>query len=39
VHRAPIQVPQALIFLGGKQYDIVPAVTGNYDCFAMGNTP
>jgi hypothetical protein len=39
VHRASIQVPQTLIFLGGQQHDIVAAMTGDYDCFAVGNTP
>ena len=39
VHRASIQAPQALIFFGGQQHDIVAAMAGDYDCFAVGNTP
>jgi hypothetical protein len=37
VHRAPIQAPEALIFLGGEQHDIVAAMAGDYHCFTMGN--
>jgi hypothetical protein len=39
VHGAPIQAPQALIFLSREQHDIVAAMTGDYYCFAMGNAP
>jgi hypothetical protein len=37
VHRAPIQAPQALIFLRREQHNVVAAVTGHYDCFAVRN--
>jgi hypothetical protein len=37
VQRSPIEAPQALIFLSRQQHDVVTAVTGHYDCFAMGD--
>jgi len=39
VHRAPIQTPQALIFLSREQYDIVAAMAGHNDRFAVSNAP
>lgn len=39
MHGAPIQISQALIFLGREQHDIVAAVAGHDYRFPMGYAP
>lgn len=39
VHSAPIQAPQALVFLAREPHDIVATVAGHNDHFTVRNSP